>query len=99
MEGKEDIFEDWREKFFNTWRVRERAKRERVTFSLLTSRCSSVRLTYFARAPLLLCGRSEEDLIPVLKVVDQAGCGFILMWKCLSRFILRWFQVVFHHFN
>lgn len=22
LEGKEDIFEDWREKFFNTWKVR-----------------------------------------------------------------------------
>uniref|UniRef100_A0A8C4IAQ1 Mpv17-like protein n=1 Tax=Dicentrarchus labrax TaxID=13489 RepID=A0A8C4IAQ1_DICLA len=23
LEGKEDIFEDWREKFFNTWKVRK----------------------------------------------------------------------------
>lgn len=23
LEGKEDVFEDWREKFFNTWKVRE----------------------------------------------------------------------------
>jgi len=23
LEGKDDIFEDWREKFFNTWRVRK----------------------------------------------------------------------------
>lgn len=22
LEGKEDVFEDWREKFFNTWKVR-----------------------------------------------------------------------------
>ena len=22
MEGKDDVFEDWREKFFNTWKVR-----------------------------------------------------------------------------
>ncbi|XP_077387362.1 mpv17-like protein isoform X1 [Festucalex cinctus] len=25
LEGKEDIFEDWREKFFNTWKVSEGA--------------------------------------------------------------------------
>lgn len=26
LEGKEDIFEDWREKFFNTWKVRKEGK-------------------------------------------------------------------------
>lgn len=31
LEDKEDIFEDWREKFFNTWKVSMHCTADRLT--------------------------------------------------------------------
>lgn len=64
LEGKEDIFEDWREKFFNTWKVRKESSttRRKVTFPSHTDCCElTARLTQIVSVLLLLrSGRSAR---------------------------------------